>query len=194
MTLVACVHHMTAPTLYHMTLGCQRIHSCELIECTMRRNSRCLRCLEGYLLNTTTQFDCTCKLIMGMSQHFTTPLTGYPSFSPSVQLLPTVWNNGLATISCAATGWPLPTVKWYFRSGREHRELNNTMVKNIDDFTLTITGVTSIDGYYMCEASNSVGSIRIFTRYLVHCKSIINNYICKYFKYLINIFITVNYF
>ncbi len=69
---------------------------------------------------------------------------------------PVVWNGTRATISCTATGHPIPVLKWLFN----FMELNHTISTTVDETKRTLNLTIEVAGYYRCQATNIVGQKR----------------------------------
>lgn len=70
----------------------------------------------------------------------------------------------LASLSCHATGTPIPQISWYFNNTKlnENEKYLTSVSKQLNDVrhTLIIINVLSFDaGLYVCEAANIAGNV-----------------------------------
>ncbi|XP_064401075.1 uncharacterized protein LOC135347121 [Halichondria panicea] len=112
---------------------CRPIKNCRINSCTKRANTVCLKCLDSHQPSASGE-ECY--------------------FGPSLFVSPVVWNGNRATISCGATGSPIPVLRFFLN----HTEELNSISTMIDETTRTLNLTTEVMGVYRCVASNVVGN------------------------------------
>ncbi len=95
-------------------------------------------------------------------------------------LSPVVWNGTRATISCTATGHPIPVLKWT----SDFMEVNHTISTTINETTRTLNLTTEVAGYYRRQATNIVGQKRLILagKQCMRCVYHIYILIARYFQ------------
>ena len=79
------------------------------------------------------------------------------------------------TITCTATGYPLPDIVWLNNDGSivdENRLVESTNVGNIPNKSVSVIVRRGDDGVYTCVANNSVGNDNSNINITVQCKSL----------------------
>ena len=100
----------------------------------------------------------------------------------------TVNEGSDGSVTCTATGYPVPTVVWQNSDGSSLSNnrlvsgspvISSTGVGNVSSVSveLMVIGAMRVDtGMYTCSASNSLGSVTRNITITVHCKQLL--YIC----------------
>lgn len=82
-----------------------------------------------------------------------------------------IMSGSSVILDCEIGGDPVPDVLWRRTAGGGNMPL--TRIRVLDDRALRIDHVTPQDeGEYICEADNSVGTLAVSAKLIVHCKRI----------------------